>query len=145
MQFTEQDEQDIRTLKNMAEKLNRKGILADLLWSVFYQPTLQTLRKRLFGKLSVKKCGIYKIVSAQDERIYVGQSKDISGRFTEHVKAALKGTNDLFHREMLKQGPHNFYFDIIEECPEDALNEKEKYWIEFFESNKYGFNTAAGG
>lgn len=39
-------------------------------------------------------------------------------------------------------GEECFEFNIIEKCENDLLNEKEKYWINYFNSsdNKYGYN-----
>jgi hypothetical protein len=29
---------------------------------------------------------------------------------------------------MISYGPENFTYEIIEECPKEQLDEKEKYW-----------------
>ena len=36
-------------------------------------------------------------------------------------------------------------FEVIEKCPAADLNKQEKYWIEFYQSNSYGYNMNAGG
>jgi hypothetical protein len=46
---------------------------------------------------------------------------------------------------MLKFGVENFSFEIIEECAASDLNRQEKYWIEHFQSNIYGYNMTGGG
>jgi len=46
---------------------------------------------------------------------------------------------------MREQGPENFSFEILEECPESALNERERYWIDFYCSIENGYNTMPGG
>lgn len=45
---------------------------------------------------------------------------------------------------MEKLGLENFTFEVIEYCPATQLNEREKYWIDFYKSNIYGFNMTAG-
>lgn len=46
-----------------------------------------------------------------------------------------------------KYGEYNFKFEIIEECVKNDVDEREKYWIEFFKSNQkeFGFNSESGG
>jgi len=45
---------------------------------------------------------------------------------------------------MQKEGVWNFSFELLEECPKELLNEKEKFWIEMYQSNKLGLNTMKG-
>lgn len=35
-------------------------------------------------------------------------------------------------------------YEIIEECDRSQLNERERYWIEFYESTDFGYNTTQG-
>ena len=46
---------------------------------------------------------------------------------------------------MNKVGVENFSYEIIEECPREQLNEKERYWIDYFESQDFGYNETKGG
>jgi hypothetical protein len=32
----------------------------------------------------------------------------------------------------------------LEKCSRDSLNEKEAFWIETYQSNKFGYNSNAG-
>lgn len=45
---------------------------------------------------------------------------------------------------MRKDGPENFSYEIIETCPSASLNEKEKYWINYFKTMEYGYNMKVG-
>lgn len=45
---------------------------------------------------------------------------------------------------MQKDGVWNFTFELLEECPKELLNEKERFWIEMYQSNKFGLNTMKG-
>lgn len=89
--------------------------------------------------------GIYKITNLINNKVYIGQSVDIAKRWSAHKhpqnneKTALQAA---FH----KYGIENFQFEIIEECKEDELNDKEMYWIEFYNSyNDGGYNMTRGG
>ena len=42
---------------------------------------------------------------------------------------------------MQEYGIWNFSFEILEECPRDQLNEKEKYYIELYQTKKFGYNS----
>jgi len=145
IKFSDADAQDVKIIKECAARLYRKEILSDILWSIYYQKPLQQLRAKLFGKVSNKVTGIYKITSQPDQTIYIGQAVDISDRWPQHVKAALKGERSKFYTAMREIGPENFTFEVIEECDQAKLNEREKYWIEFYNSVEYGYNTQAGG
>ena len=41
---------------------------------------------------------------------------------------------------MYEQGVENFTFEILEECLPEELNDKEKYWIDFYNGVEYGYN-----
>lgn len=42
-------------------------------------------------------------------------------------------------------GVELFHIEQIEECPNDLLDEREKYWIAFYNSYKNGYNSTPGG
>lgn len=44
-----------------------------------------------------------------------------------------------------KYGIEQFDFTIVEECLAEELNEKEVYWIEFYDSYNNGYNLTKGG
>lgn len=46
---------------------------------------------------------------------------------------------------MRKLGLENFYIEILEECPKEKMNEREKYWISYYNSYKNGYNGTEGG
>ena len=73
---------------------------------------------------------------------------NIAQRWKQHCKCGLgidaSVTNKLYNA-MQEHGVWNFTFELIEECPRNLLNEKEKFWIEAFESNKYGHYNSTGG
>lgn len=44
-----------------------------------------------------------------------------------------------------KYGKENFDIDIIEECPPELLDEKERYYINYYNSYNKGYNLTLGG
>ena len=49
------------------------------------------------------------------------------------------------HRAFRKYGIDNFSFEILEECNPEDLFEREKYYIEKYDSYKKGYNETLGG
>ena len=45
---------------------------------------------------------------------------------------------------MKSVGPESFTYEIIEECDRSKLNERERYWINFYNSTDWGFNSTVG-
>ena len=45
---------------------------------------------------------------------------------------------------MAEEGLWNFTFEKLCECSKEKLNEKEKFYIEFFKANEYGYNQTKG-
>ena len=82
--------------------------------------------------------GIYKITSPIN-RIYIGQSKNILVRFKSYRKKDCKRQKFLY-RSFLKYGVENHIFEIIEECCIDLLNERERFWQDFYNVLDGGLN-----
>lgn len=76
------------------------------------------------------KTGIYKVTSPNN-KIYIGQSIDIDKRFKDY-KSLKSRFQRLLHRSFLKYGADNHIFEIVEECSIDLLNERERYWQEYY-------------
>ena len=80
------------------------------------------------------KCGIYKITNLINGKIYIGQSRFIQRRFDKH-KSEAKNNNPLpLYNAIRKYGIDNFKFEIIEECLPDELNNRETYYMFFYNS-----------
>ena len=92
-----------------------------------------------------KICGIYKITAKHNNKIYIGQSIDIYARWKSHWKETRYGSNTPLHNTMRKYGKEDFDFEIIEECQQKDINEREIYWINFYNSYNEGFNLTTGG
>lgn len=70
--------------------------------------------------------GIYKITNPSN-KIYIGQSTNIKERFRKYSKLSNKRQIKLYN-SFQKYGIDNHQFEIIEECSEDMLDEREIYW-----------------
>lgn len=86
--------------------------------------------------------GIYKITYNKDGRCYIGQSINIEHRLKEHKKCE---GQSYIHNAIKKYGLSNFTFEVVEECSRQELDEKERYWIKFYNSYENGFNQTKGG
>lgn len=81
------------------------------------------------------KSGIYVIKNKANGKVYVGQSKQLNQRYSGHLRRIKKGThhNEILQKSFYKYGFDNFEFSILEEVLEETLlNEREKYWIDFY-------------
>lgn len=94
-------------------------------------------------------CGIYKIENLVNGKIYIGQSKHIKQRWSEHKKELRRNNhgNDYLQRAWNKYGEENFKHTVIEECSEDELDEREIYYINLYNSfeSDIGYNLTSGG
>lgn len=95
---------------------------------------------------------IYKIENIQNHKKYIGQTtkERPSDRYSQHRYNAThldsnKGVSYL-HRAMNTEGLDNFTFEVIEEIDNALLNEKEQYWIQFYNTlSPNGYNLTIGG
>ena len=91
---------------------------------------------------------IYKITNKKNQKIYIGKTLlTPEARFKEHIKDHYKEEegNRPLYRAMKKYGIENFFVETVEECEEKDINEREKYWIEYYGSFKNGYNATIGG
>ena len=101
----------------------------------------------VLGGATVNKCGIYKITNQLDDTVYIGQSLDIATRWKNHAKAGLgidTPANNRLYKAMQKDGLENFSFEVLEECAAAALNEKEKFYIQLYQADQFGYNGNKG-
>lgn len=93
--------------------------------------------------------GIYKITNTINGKCYIGQSVDLIKRIKKHIKTLINGTNRNEHLQNAYRtyGAGNFTIEIIEECDEQHLDEREIFWIDFYKSydKNYGYNKTKGG
>lgn len=91
---------------------------------------------------------IYKITNQINGKAYIGKTmKTISERWNEHCQDYSRPHCEKrpLYRAMLKYGVQNFSIEQIEECSANDLNNRERYWIEYFKTFKEGYNATLGG
>lgn len=81
-------------------------------------------------KIALNRVGIYKIKINDKE--YIGSSCNIGSRLKHHLWSLqhLKHHNRTMQNLFNKYGINNIYFEIIEECSEEVLIEREAFYIE---------------
>lgn len=92
---------------------------------------------------------IYKITNLINGKIYIGQTNNPKRRQQEHFSLSHsiieEEENKILYKAMQKYGIENFTFEIIEDKTKD-YNEKEIYWIKFYNSKApNGYNITDGG
>lgn len=143
--ITDEENSDIEVLENVRPKLNNKRILSMLIWQNFWQKKAKERFAAILGTETV--CGIYKITNMLNDKCYIGQAKDTQKRWVEHLKHACDidcPANNKLYEAMRKDGIENFAFQLLEQCPPDELNDKERYYIAAYNSVAYGYNQNAG-
>lgn len=88
-----------------------------------------------------KICGIYLITNTSNGMHYCGQSVDISARWQQHLtpnKSAIGSA--------IAEAPERFKFRILERCPKEMLNDREKHYIQVYNCVwPLGYNKTSGG
>ncbi len=88
---------------------------------------------------------IYKITNKINGKSYIGQTTDYKRRFSEHkAKGYNNEENKLLYYAFDKYGIDNFTFEVIEDKTPN-YNEREKYWIQYYDSYENGYNMTLGG
>ena len=136
---------DLKILYEIRSNLNKNENFDKMIYDTYIaKPTNEMIKRVLSGEAP---SGIYKITRLKTGEIYIGKSTDIKNRWQQHVKTVFHcGTisHSTLHTTMEKDGVQNWTFELLEEVPKDKLTEREKYWIEFYDSKRYGLNMREG-
>lgn len=97
-----------------------------------------------------KKIGIYVITNKINNKQYVGQSTNLSRRWSDHRSKSRHPRKPDEYRNLLyiairEYGLENFSFEILEECDVEELNEREIFWIKKLNTYIDGYNNTPGG
>lgn len=145
LQITESELRDISILESVKPKLNQPRILSMLIWQTYWRTPMNQLCNNIIGKND--KTGIYKITNQKTKECYIGQAVSISDRWKQHAKAGLgidtPSANKLY-KAMQEYGIWNFSWEVLEECEQKELNDKEAYYIKLYQSKEYGYNSSKG-
>ncbi len=112
---------------------------ANIIWKKIWLPKIQ----KLAGQQSLDgKTGIYRLRLVDDESVaYVGQAVNIKERWYTHMKKMLgveKTGNEKLYS--LGYGPEKFIWELVEEVDKQDLDEREKFWIEWWGCKEWGLN-----
>ena len=91
---------------------------------------------------------IYKITNKINGKSYIGQTiQEVKERFYQHCATSCSQAvlNMAIHRAIFKYGKSNFTLEVIEEVEPSILNDREKYWINYYDSYNNGYNSTIGG
>lgn len=140
-----EEERDIPILKEVQYKVSKPRAIAMCIWSNYYLPIAKEKLPKILGKQDV--CGIYKITNLKTEECYIGQARDVKKRIYEHMRAGLgvdTPQGNQLYAAMKEYGLDDFSIELLEECKPEELNKKEKYYIELYQANVFGYNISGG-
>ena len=145
IQLTENDIYEINLINHLKSQFPRPLLLDKLIYDNYIaKPCLEMIKRVLNNR---EPSGIYKITRLKTNEIYIGKSTNIKNRWQQHAKSVFNcGTisHSILHKTMEKDGIENFTFELLEEVPKEKLSEREKYWIQFYDTVKYGMNEKVG-
>lgn len=136
---------DVEILRGVTKRISKPRAIGMCIWSNYYLPLAKEKISKILGKITT--CGIYKITNLKTGECYIGQSVDVKKRIYDHLKAACgvdTPKDNLLYQAMKKYGIENFSIELLQECASQELNQKEKYFIELYQSHIYGYNKTSG-
>ena len=145
LDISDADKIDIAKLEALKPSLNKPRVLSMLIWQTWFQKPLKALSANVVG--ATDATGIYKITNIKTKECYIGQAIHIKDRWVEHVKCGLgidTPAGNKLYKAIQEFGLWNFSFEVLEVCPQNQLNEKEKYYIDLYSSYDYGYNSTRG-
>ena len=145
LDLPENDINDILKIRTVRSMLSKPRALDMLIWQTWIQKPFKTLITNIVGLQD--KCGIYKITNVKTKECYIGQSRTIKDRWVDHMKCGLgidTPAGNKLYAAMQKYEVWNFSFEVLEECPPQQLNEKERYYIGLYSSSEVGYNSTIG-
>ena len=144
--ISETDLFDVKRLLELRTSFRNQRAISKLVWSEYFQKQTNEMCNRIFGSTVV--CGIYKITNLITKQSYIGQSLNIQDRMKQHIKCGLgidASYTSMLYTSMQKYGVWNFTFELLESCSKEKLNEREKFYIALYQTDKVGYNMTQGG
>lgn len=136
--------EDISKIKSIAAQLRNPLVLLKFIYKEYYEAPFNAMCGRVLGE-NLNKSGIYKITNIQNQMCYIGQTKaGFKNRWRTHVKRGIgceEQTNNRLYDALKKEGVENFTFQIVEICDEKILTERERFYIDFYDSKNWGYNS----
>ena len=146
IELSDIEKQDIAKLKKLALEFSRPEVIYKIIYEVYYKARLEEMFKRVLGD-NKDKGGIYKITNLTNEKAYIGRTTSYLSRWRLHSKRGcnIERISGQLYDAMWNDGLENFTWEIVEICPREEQSEKEKYYIKFYHTNSYGYNSNKGG
>ena len=146
IQVPDEYKEDINFLvTTVSQKVQHPDIINKLVWAEYVRPYIDQTFKRVGIE---DKPGIYKITNLDTGKCYIGKSTNVKKRIADHFKSSIgikTIADQTVHHEIWKTGFWNWTIEIIIYCDKEQLNDLEKYYINFFKTNIFGYNKTGGG
>ena len=136
---------DVSVLNIARQNLKKPEIIDKIIYDNYIAKPVLEMLKRVLQNTTCS--GIYKITCLKTGEIYIGKSTDIKSRWQQHCKSAFNcGTiaHSLLHTKMKQHGIEQFTFEVVEQVPKDQLSEREKFYINFYQTKETGLNERNG-
>ncbi|MBC2840106.1 NUMOD1 domain-containing DNA-binding protein [Robiginitalea sp. SC105] len=90
---------------------------------------------------------LYKAMNRITGEVYIGATTStLEARKQDHLQKASQGKGGIFQEAIGTYGPDAFTWEVIDSSGNlDELAEKERYYIEHYDSQKKGYNRDQGG
>ena len=136
---------DVEILNAARRNLKKPEIIDKIIYDNYIGKPVLEMIKRVLQNTTCS--GIYKITCIKTGEIYIGRSTDIKSRWQQHCKSAFNcGTiaHSLLHIKMKQYGIEQFTFELVEQVPKEQLSEREKFYINFYQTKETGLNERNG-
>lgn len=145
IQISTSDLVEVNRIREIIPYFRTSRPLCKAIWESYYRNPVNDLLNRIGATNGTT--GIYMITNVKNGKPYIGQAKNLNDRLKSHIKAGIgiDTPNAHLYTEMIKYGVENFTFEILENCKIEELNEREKYYIDFYKTLEFGNNEKAGG
>lgn len=107
--------------------------------------------KEIIGEeigISMQYSGIYALVNNMNNKIYIGKSANVYERVLEHFGRLNNNKHSNYHlQRSFNKYSGSFIAILLEESECDLLDDKERYFISYYETKNqnYGYNMTDGG
>lgn len=142
LELQHDDVQEIARIKEIEPFFRNPEPLNKIVWKYYLERPYTDLVGRVLGNKETVM-GIYKITNSTNQMCYIGQAVNVAKRWKEHIRCAIgadKAPNNKLYAAMRESGIENFTFELIEECPQEILNEREQFWQEYFQAKTFGYS-----
>ena len=136
---------DVEILNAARRNLKKPEIIDKIIYDNYIGKPVLEMIKRVLQNTTCS--GIYKITCIKTGEIYIGKSTDVKSRWQQHCKSAFNcGTiaHSLLHTKMKQYGIEQFTFELVEQVPKEQLSEREKFYINFYQTKETGLNERNG-